>query len=470
MNSQQVPLKRVACFGLPFVLFGCAFPEMKVKSDESAGASGERATGGTGGLGSASLSGGNGGTHATFGGSISGGTSGRDTSSIPAQGGNPSTQLGLGGNGLGGNGLGGTTVSSVGGLGGTNSGGTNSGGTNSGGTNSGGTNSGGTNSGGTNSGGSSAVVSSCSVQVATTDATSCSKPLICGSDSCCTSLVVPGGTFPMGRSTSSSSADYFGTVIYEIPEHTATVATFALDKYEVTVGRFRAFVGAYSPWTPSYGSGAKPGTASTGWGQSWSAAASDLPVSRDALKATLNCYAEYQTWTDAPSVNENAPINCVTWPLAFAFCIWDRGRLPTEAEWEYAAAGGNENRLYPWGSEPPTVERAVYYDTDAGSYGKPTDPVGSKPLGKGCFGHLDLSGSMWEWVFDWYSLNYYGTTTAPRECVDCANVDGANSPGRGIRGGCWATGADDHRAANRWRDPPATSVTELGFRCARDLL
>jgi formylglycine-generating enzyme required for sulfatase activity len=274
----------------------------------------------------------------------------------------------------------------------------------------------------------------------------------------------------MGRSTSPTSSDYFPNAeLQEVPEHPATVSSFILDKYEVTVGRFRAFVEAYTPWTPPAGSGAKRGTASTGWGQSWSASTTDLPASRDGLKAILNCYAEHQTWTDTRGANENAPINCVTWPLAFAFCVWDGGRLPTEAEWEYAAAGGDENRLYPWGSAPPSEARAVYLDSTAGIYGRPTDPVGSKPLGMGCFGHLDLAGSMWEWVFDWYSISFYGTSSAPRECINCANVEGTNSPGRGIRGGCWQSGPRDHRAANRWRDPQATSVTDLGFRCARDL-
>jgi formylglycine-generating enzyme required for sulfatase activity len=457
MKSAQLSKKNLTALGLSAWLFGCAFSEMKVVPEEQGGAAFEHSSGGSGNVARTTASGGAS-EHFVSGGSSHSGAGGRvllnttSTGTYPAAGGVGGATRNSGGDA----GSGGASAPEVGSLGGTGAR-SNLGGASFGGT---------ANTAGT---GNTSGVSPCAIQVVPMTPKSCATPLTCGKESCCTALAVPGGTFPMGRSTSSASSDYYPSAdLQEIPEHLATVSPFVLDKYEVTVGRFRAFVAAYSPWVPSLEAGAKPGTELTGWGQSWALAAAELPATREALKASLNCYADHQTWTDFPGANENAPINCVTWPLAFAFCIWDGGRLPTEAEWEYAAAGAKENRLYPWGSASPDDSRAVYTDTNAGIYGKPTDEVGSKPLGMGCFGHLDMAGSMWEWVFDWYSINYYGTTSAPRPCQDCANVDGANSPGRSIRGGCWQTGPQDHRAANRWRDPQAANVVQLGFRCARN--
>jgi formylglycine-generating enzyme len=161
----------------------------------------------------------------------------------------------------------------------------------------------------------------------------------CGlsNDECCLSLLVPGGTFNRDNDT----------------EFPATVGDFYLDKYLVTVGRFRAFVNAgmgtkASP--PAEGAGANPLIMGTGWDSTWN---SNLVDDTATLEARLQCDPTFQTWTNTPGANEDLPINCVDWYEAFGFCAWDDGRLATEAEWGYAAAGGSEERRYPWGSTIP---------------------------------------------------------------------------------------------------------------------
>lgn len=287
----------------------------------------------------------------------------------------------------------------------------------------------------------------------------------CRNESCCTSIRMQGDTFPMGRSTIVGASDYYEAAtssINEVPEHDVSVAAFALDKYEVTVGRFRKFVEAYDAWhnatpaNPQIGDGANPdhqAGVNTGWGQSWTAGAGDLPANASELKRMLNAGASWQNWSDEPSVAcESCAMNYVTWHVAFAFCIWDGGRLPTEAEWEFAAVGATQNGRYPWGSEEPTAAHANFLPE-----GSPKLIVGSKPAGAGAFGHEDLAGSMWEWVFDWYSSVYCG-----EGCVR------TGTPlYRSMRGGSFADSGIDLRAANRSRGPDVLA-SNVGFRCARN--
>jgi formylglycine-generating enzyme required for sulfatase activity len=265
----------------------------------------------------------------------------------------------------------------------------------------------------------------------------------------------------MGRSAAGGDACPPGATCDadEQPEHDATVSSFALDTFEVTVGRFRTFVNAYNGTPPAAGAGAHPLIAGSGWLAAWN---TSLPASQAALKTNLACKAGEQTWTDTPGANEAYAINCVSWYEAFAFCAWDGGRLPTEAEWEYAAAGGSENRLYPWGSTDPTSDYLASWWR--GGSGSPFVAVGSYPLGNGRWGHRDLAGGVWEWNFDEYDSTWY--SGGGSACNDCARV--GNFPSRVTRGGNWRYGAEYLRAADRYGPfAPEERSPYVGFRCAR---
>ncbi len=291
-----------------------------------------------------------------------------------------------------------------------------------------------------------------------------------GSESCCTSLVVPGGSFMMGRSTVAGGSDEFSSGNdNELPEHSTTVASFALDKYEVTVGRFRQFVEQYTGVAPAVGAGAHPLVSGSGWQAEWGA---QLPPSLAVLSSSLQCSGSYPTWTPQAGANERKPINCVNWYEAFAFCVWDGGRLPTEAEWESAAAGGADNRLYPWGSTPPgpNTTLAVYGCFRGGggicSGVSNIAHVGSARAGDGRWGQTDLAGNVFEWVLDAYASDWY--SGAGIACSNCANVDWAIQD-RSLRGGDFSYLASALRAASRSQNPASYRTAFYGLRCARSL-
>jgi formylglycine-generating enzyme required for sulfatase activity len=235
------------------------------------------------------------------------------------------------------------------------------------------------------------------------------------------------------------------------PNYPATVSDFRLDRYEVTVGRFRKFVEAYSQNMVVHGAGRNPhNTEDPGWQGIWST----LPADAYALRTRLSCGGPYQTWTDAPGANEHLPMTCLDAELANAFCTWDGGRVPTEAEWKFAAAGGDEQRQYPWGAEEPgeNSARAIFGDEDIA-------PVGSISAGQGRWGHMDLAGNVPEWTRDRYS-------SYPMPCHDCSNFDPLGDPV--FRGGGVYGGAEFLQSSQRALGYQVTPAT--GVRCARPVL
>lgn len=267
-----------------------------------------------------------------------------------------------------------------------------------------------------------------------------------GDESCCAVTEVPGGTYNRSNDTAFP----------------ATVSSFVLDRFEVTVGRFRKFVEAYPGSKPAANAGKHALIAGTGWDSAWNM---NLAADKAALESNVKQCGMYTVWTDAAGANENLPMNCLSWYEAFAFCAWDGGRLPTEAEWNYAAAGGEEQREYPW-SNSTTID-ASYAVYECKGNGNPdcvvSDilKVGSKsPKGDGRWGQADLAGSMWEWNLDGYDS--YG-----EGCNNCADL--LNTSIRVTRGGNWGS-ASGLLSSGRFGSTPGGHNYYIGARCARSPL
>jgi formylglycine-generating enzyme required for sulfatase activity len=290
----------------------------------------------------------------------------------------------------------------------------------------------------------------------------------CGGKNCCSSFVVRGGQFSMGRSDNGSDA-FPGASGNEQPEHNVSLSPFRLDEFEVTVGRFRRYFDAYDGSPLAEGAGWDPNIPGSGWQTAWNA---ELQPDKRSLDSALAGNL-FSTWTTTPGLGETLPITFVTWYEAFAFCAWDGGRIPTEAEWEFAAAGGEQNRLYPWGSKDPDSDAslAVLGCSAGGNPDKCTLsdllPVGSRPAGVGFFGQMDLGGSIQEPVLDLWNGSFYSTVSA--SSVNVANLNAGSGGLRVMRGGNFAQSGSLLRVASRAAIGPATRAYYLGIRCARSL-
>lgn len=227
-------------------------------------------------------------------------------------------------------------------------------------------------------------------------------------------VTIPAGEFMMG------SPDGLGRVD-ERPQRSVYLDAFLIDEVEVTNERYMQFVkttGHRPPPNP-YGAG-----------------------NLQSIEGI-----------------EHLPVVQTTWYDAKAYCRWAKKRLPTEAEWEKAARG-TDGRLYPWGNEPPTAQRANF-DREWEDE-KTLHTVGSLPDGDSPYGVKDMAGNAREWVSDWYEVDYY--KEAPTR-----NPQGPDRKGvvRSIRGGSWHSPISDITTSARGRGGFALQTHGTGFRCVR---
>jgi len=248
---------------------------------------------------------------------------------------------------------------------------------------------------------------------------------------------VPGGSFEMGSEPRHPD---------ELPVRTVTLDGFWLDRTEVSLGQFRRFVAATNHSTQAEQQG-------------WS-----YVRRAEGLEWTAGADSAHPQGPGSRGQDEH-PVVHVSWDDAVAYCEWAGGRLPTEAEWEYAARGSGGHE-YPWGNTFDGT-RLNYCDKNCpfewadeavdDGYAT-TAPVGTYPAGASWVGALDMAGNVWEWVRDWYGAypeSAQGNPTGPREGED-----------RVVRGGSWADPDTTLRGAMRYTIP-ANPLDLLGYRCVR---
>jgi formylglycine-generating enzyme required for sulfatase activity len=238
-------------------------------------------------------------------------------------------------------------------------------------------------------------------------------------------IPVPAGEFEMGAAETDTMA-----TPDEKPKHKVELDAFLISKYEVTNAQYHSFVKATNHRLPEN-----------------------------------CCDARYNIWKgDAmmPGVEELPVIN-VSWDDAVAFCKWIGARLPTEAEWEKAARG-TDGRLYPWGNDLPSGNRANYSFDPVSMWEGPASLAKKDQyeFGKSPYGVFEMAGNVWEWVQDWYDENYYKNSPAK-------NPKGPEKgEARVMRGASWRNTADMLRASNRHKHAPTERRVYIGIRCAKD--
>jgi formylglycine-generating enzyme required for sulfatase activity len=283
--------------------------------------------------------------------------------------------------------------------------------------------------------------------------------------------LIPAGEFQMG-----TDGDYGFPLDGEGPAHAVKLAAFYLDVTCVTNEQFNAFVNA---------TGYKTESERFGWSFVFfghlSAKQQATAVRLRVLGSEWWCRVDGATWRHPEGPGSHIkqrwahPVVQVSWSDAVAYATWVGKRLPTEAEWEYAARGGLAQKRFPWGDElePEGRHRMNVWqgvfptaNTEAdGHFG----PAPAKSYRANGYGLYQMTGNVWEWCADWFDAATYRRNARGQPCVN------PTGPGTGdrrvMRGGsylCHASYCNRYRTDARSSNTPDSATTNLGFRCARD--
>ncbi len=226
-------------------------------------------------------------------------------------------------------------------------------------------------------------------------------------------ITIPAGAFTMGCKGDDCPDD-------AKPAHKVNLGEFKIDKYEVSLEKYRACVDAGKCPAP----------------------------------------ADFKDCNWAAQTKEDHPVNCVSWKDADAFCKWQGKRLPTEAEWEKAARG-EKNLVYPWGDQPAECRYAVMDMGTPGCQKNSTHEITAKERGQSPYGLFNLIGNVAEWVADWYDDGY--------SSGEVKNPTGPKSgKERVLRGGSWKGSVQSKlKAYSRDKAAPNAKTPETGIRCAK---
>ena len=304
-------------------------------------------------------------------------------------------------------------------------------------------------------------------------------------------VLIPAGDFQMGSEVGQSRQD-------ESPVHRVSVDAFWMDQTEVTNAQFKAFVDATGYVTTAE---KKPN-----WEELKKELPPDTPKPNDSLlqaaslvfEATsgpvnLNDYGAWWRWKPKASWRNpkgkgstlegkmDHPVVHISWYDAQAYAAWVGKRLPTEAEWEWAASGGQNGVKYPWGDEPITKgpvkanawEGNFPYQNSLQDQFFYTAPVGS--FEPNPFGLFDMAGNVWEWCSDWYDFTYYESFQNKKT----SNPKGPDAPydpyqpylrQKVMRGGsflCNDAYCSGYRVSSRMKSSPDTGLQHTGFRLVK---
>ena len=251
---------------------------------------------------------------------------------------------------------------------------------------------------------------------------------------------IHGGTFVMGTPASAIpelraryELGFPGVFENEMPAHEVTLSDFGIDRFETTNSRFAAFLAAAPEWLPA-----------------------------NMTESSHNGrYLESWDIGQYPNGQAEHPVVFITWHAAQAFCRWSGGRLPTEAEWEYAARAG-DSREFPWGDQLPAPNRANYGASDIDR----TTPAGTYPSNE--FGVHDVAGNVWEFLYDAWTEDY--SAAAQIDPIAGGFVKHEHilqvTGRRAVRGASYAGSVANLRT--RWRDSHVVTnaIEFVGFRCA----